>query len=101
MTPRPDRLLSFARSDYAAASAFSAKSFWRAVTANVMDALGNENPESIIERNWLGDENAKAISRAVKLPATTTSADAQALVPIAITNILTTLAPAAAATRLH
>jgi hypothetical protein len=31
MTPRPDRI-PFARADYAAASAFSAKSFWRAVT---------------------------------------------------------------------
>ena len=29
MTPRPDRLLPFARPDYAAASAFSAKSLWR------------------------------------------------------------------------
>jgi hypothetical protein len=100
MTSRPDRI-PFARSDAAVAPSRS-KSFWRGITANVLDTLANEgNPAAIIDRAWPGDESAKAISRAVKLPATTTSAEAQPLVPIAITDLLPTLAPAAAATRLY
>ena len=81
----------------------NSRSFWRGVAGHVLGTLKSENPESIIDRTWRGDENAKYIARGVSSLATTTGTGwAREIAPIGMaSNVLVTLAPAAAATRLY
>jgi hypothetical protein len=90
----------FARPDY---TAVTSKAFWRGTAAHVLGTLKSENPEGIIDRHWRGDEAAKYVARAVSSVAnTTTTGWARDLAPIGMAgNVLVTLAPAAAATRLY
>ena len=85
--------------DYSAYPAATTKSFWRGVTAHALGTIKTEDPETIIERAWKGDNAAKIIARGVaQLPAATTGMGFHDILPIG-TGV--TLAPAAAAARLY
>jgi hypothetical protein len=80
----------------------ASKSFWRAVTAQALGTLRREDPIKIAEKTWKRDEAVALITRATSAVANTTTVGWGAeLAAISVGNVLHTLAPASAASRLQ
>jgi hypothetical protein len=85
------------RPDYAAARNEHARSFWRAMTGEILGHMRNEAPQEIIARTWRGDESSlRMLTRTAVPVAATTTTDKMPLVPIAMLGALPILAPRSA-----
>src|SRR3974377_2049046 len=82
------------RSESAAAHA---KSFWRAMTGEILGHICGEAPEEIVKRAWRGDESSlRMLTRTAVPVAATTTTDKAPLVPIAMLGALPILPPRSA-----